>query len=365
MLESNGGYFPKPGEEEKKEPKKDKLHEPKELSPEAPFDTRYFTVTLSDGGELVSADVGKIAAVSENDAVTYAKECFQKNKTGGFKDNYKFSVISVENGRMYIFVDCSQSLSTFKSFLYSSLLASTAGLITVFILVLIFSRAVVRPLEESYQKQKRFITDAGHEIKTPLTIIDANAEVLEMEVGENEWIRSIKNQVKRLSELTGKLVFLSKMDEESNILNFEDFSLSDAVSETAFPFETMAKAQNKELSINIEPNIIYRGDEYSIRRLVSVLLDNAIKYSPDGGKTELSLSSDGKQKRLRVKNSVEKIEKGDHSVLFERFYRSDESRNSQTGGHGIGLSIAIVTAHKGKISAHSEDGKSIEFTVIL
>lgn len=367
VLESNGGYFPKPGEEEKKEPKKDKLHEPKELSPEAPFDTRYFTVTLSDGGELVSADVGKIAAVSENDAVTYAKECFQKNKTGGFKDNYKFSVISVENGRMYIFVDCSQSLSTFKSFLYSSLLASTAGLIMVFILVLIFSRAVVRPLEESYQKQKRFITDAGHEIKTPLTIIDANAEVLEMEVGENEWIRSIKNQVKRLSELTGKLVFLSKMDEESNILNFEDFSLSDAVSETAFPFETMAKAQNKELSINIEPNIIYRGDEYSICRLVSVLLDNAIKYSPDGGKTELSLSSDGKQKRLRVKNSVEKIEKGDHSVLFERFYRSDESRNSQTGGHGIGLSIAkaIVTAHKGKISAHSEDGKSIEFTVIL
>lgn len=367
VLESNGGYFPKPGEEEKKEPKKDKLHKPKELSPEAPFDTRYFTVTLSDGGELVSADVGKIAAVSENDAVTYAKECFQKNKTGGFKDNYKFSVISVENGRMYIFIDCSQSLSTFKSFLYSSLLASTAGLITVFILVLIFSRAVVRPLEESYQKQKRFITDAGHEIKTPLTIIDANAEVLEMEVGENEWIRSIKNQVKRLSELTGKLVFLSKMDEESNILNFEDFSLSDAVSETAFPFETMAKAQNKELSISIEPNIIYRGDEYSIRRLVSVLLDNAIKYSPDGGKTELSLSSDGKQKRLRVKNSVEKIEKGDHSVLFERFYRSDESRNSQTGGHGIGLSIAkaIVTAHKGKISAHSEDGKSIEFTVIL
>ncbi len=367
VLESNGGYFPKPGEEEKKEPKKDELHEPKELSPEAPFDTRYFTVTLSDGGELVSADVGKIAAVSENDAVTYAKECFQKNKTGGFKDNYKFSVISAENGRMYIFVDCSQSLSTFKSFLYSSLLASTAGLITVFILVLIFSRAVVRPLEESYQKQKRFITDAGHEIKTPLTIIDANAEVLEMEVGENEWIRSIKNQVKRLSELTGKLVFLSKMDEESNILNFEDFSLSDAVSETAFPFETMAKAQNKELSINIEPNIIYRGDEYSIRQLVSVLLDNAIKYSPDGGKTELSLSSDGKRKRLRVKNSVEKIEKGDHSVLFERFYRSDESRNSQTGGHGIGLSIAkaIVTAHKGKISAHSEDGKSIEFTVIL
>lgn len=188
-----------------------------------------------------------------------------------------------------------------------------------------------------------------------------------MEVGENEWIRSIKNQVKRLSELTGKLVFLSKMDEESNILNFEDFSLSDAVSETAFPFETMAKAQNKELSISIEPNIIYRGDEYSIRRLVSVLLDNAIKYSPDGGKTELSLSSDGKRKRLRVKNSVEKIEKGDHSVLFEPFYRSDESRNSQTGGHGIGLSIAkaIVTAHKGKISAHSEDGKSIEFTVIL
>lgn len=367
VLESNNGIFPKPDEREKKEPKKDKSHDPKELSPEAPFDTRYFTVTLSEDGELVSADVGKIAAVSEDEAVTYAKECRQKSKTEGFKGNYKFSSISVDGGKMYIFVDCSQSLSTFRSFLYSSLLASAAGLIMVFVLVLIFSRAVVRPLEESYKKQKRFITDAGHEIKTPLTIIDANTEVLEMEVGENEWIKSIKNQIKRLSELTGKLVFLSKMDEESSILNFEDFSLSDAVSESAYPFEAIAKTKNQELLINVKPNISYKGDEYSIRQLVSVLLDNAVKYSPDGGIIKLSLSLDGKRKKLTVNNTVDKIEMGDHSVMFERFYRSDESRNSQTGGHGIGLSIAkaIVAAHKGKISAHSDDGRTIEFTVIL
>lgn len=367
VLESNNGIFPKPDEREKKEPKKDESHDPKELSPEAPFDTRYFTVTLSEDGELVSADVGKIAAVSEDEAVTYAKECRQKNKTEGFKGNYKFSSISVDGGKMYIFVDCSQSLSTFRSFLYSSLLASAAGLIMVFVLVLIFSRAVVRPLEESYKKQKRFITDAGHEIKTPLTIIDANTEVLEMEVGENEWIKSIKNQIKRLSELTGKLVFLSKMDEESSILNFEDFSLSDAVSESAYPFEAIAKTKNQELLINVKPNISYKGDEYSIRQLVSVLLDNAVKYSPDGGIIKLSLSLDGKRKKLTVNNTVDKIEMGDHSVMFERFYRSDESRNSQTGGHGIGLSIAkaIVAAHKGKISAHSDDGRTIEFTVIL
>lgn len=367
VLESNNGIFPKPDEREKKEPKKDESHDPKELSPEAPFDTRYFTVTLSEDGELVSADVGKIAAVSEDEAVTYAKECRQKNKTEGFKGNYKFSSISVDGGKMYIFVDCSQSLSTFRSFLYSSLLASAAGLIMVFVLVLIFSRAVVGPLEESYKKQKRFITDAGHEIKTPLTIIDANTEVLEMEVGENEWIKSIKNQIKRLSELTGKLVFLSKMDEESSILNFEDFSLSDAVSESAYPFEAIAKTKNQELLINVKPNISYKGDEYSIRQLVSVLLDNAVKYSPDGGIIKLSLSLDGKRKKLTVNNTVDKIEMGDHSVMFERFYRSDESRNSQTGGHGIGLSIAkaIVAAHKGKISAHSDDGRTIEFTVIL
>lgn len=232
---------------------------------------------------------------------------------------------------------------------------------------LIFSRLAVKPFAESYQKQKRFITDASHEIKTPLTIIDANTEVLNMEYGENEWLKSTSNQVKRLTKLTERLVFLSRMDEEREVLQKTDFSISDAVYEAARSFKAMAKSQNKTLNISVQPNVSYYGDESSIIRLVFLLLENAMKYSDDEGTVSLKFCTNGKNKVLSVKNTVAEIQKGKLDMLFDRFYRIDMSRNSQTGGFGIGLSVAkaIVNAHKGKITAVSSDGKSIEITAVL
>ena len=225
----------------------------------------------------------------------------------------------------------------------------------------------VKPFAESYQKQKRFITDASHEIKTPLTIIDANTEVLNMKYGENEWLKSTSNQVKRLTKLTERLVFLSRMDEEREVLQKTDFSISDAVYEAARSFKAMAKSQNKTLNISVQPNVSYYGDESSIIRLVSLLLENAMKYSDDEGTVSLKFCTNGKNKVLSVKNTVAEIQKGKLDMLFDRFYRIDKSRNSQTGGFGIGLSVAkaIVNAHKGKITAVSTDGKSIEITAVL
>lgn len=232
---------------------------------------------------------------------------------------------------------------------------------------LIFSRLAVKPFAESYQKQKRFITDASHEIKTPLTIIEANTEVLNMEYGENEWLKSTSNQVKRLTKLTERLVYLSRMDEEREVLQKTDFSISDAVYEAARSFKAMAKSQNKTLNISVQPNVSYYGDESSIIRLVSLLLENAMKYSDDEGTVSLKFCTNGKNKVLSVKNTVAEIQKGKLDMLFDRFYRIDKSRNSQTGGFGIGLSVAkaIVNAHKGKITAVSADGKSIEITAVL
>lgn len=363
VLSENDGSFPKPDDLPH-----GKTPPPfREMSPEAPFETRYFTVVMRADKAVASVNTGRIAAISTETAAEYATELNSAGKTSGFLDSYKYLAIPFKDGIMYIFLDCGRELSTFYSFLLTSCLVSVFGILAVFILVVFFSKLAIRPVVESYEKQKRFITDASHEIKTPLTIIDAGTEVIEMETGENQWTLSIKNQVKRLSSLTEKLVFLSRMDEEGVSLQLTDFSLSDAALETAQPFETVAEAQGKALRLEIEGQVSFHGEEALIRQLLSLLLDNAMKYSDESGQISLCLKKAGKGIEIAVANTTHQIERGKLDILFERFYRPDSSRSSQTGGHGIGLSVAksIVTAHKGKISARSDDGKSIVVTAFL
>ena len=204
-------------------------------------------------------------------------------------------------------------------------------------------------------------------MKTPLTIIDANTEVMEMECGENQWSKSTKNQVERLTYLVGQLVTLTRLDEGSENTEKVEFSLSDAVYDVVYPFEVVIDNEEKTLIQNIDENIKFKGDEKSIRQLISILMDNAVKYSSEHGIIKVSLNERGKKIVLEVFNETEAVEKGSNNVLFERFYRTDKSRNSQTGGTGIGLSIAkgIVQNHKGKINAFSDDGKSLRITVEL
>lgn len=364
ILAENGGDFPKEEFTHDSAPagQKPPGHQ---LSPEDPFATRYFTVTLRADGSIYSVNTGRIAAVSAETAAAYAEELYKKGRSSGYCDRYKYRMVSGEGEVQYIFLDCGKDISTFYSFLLASILVSTAGILLVFVLVLFFSKIAVKPVAESYAKQKQFITDASHEIKTPLTIIEANTEVLEMEKGESEWIESIRNQIKRLCSLTDKLVLLSRMEEERVVLRMTDFSLSDAVYETAKPFEAVAAAKNRTFTMNVQEGISLHGDEGAIRQLVSLLLDNAMKYSEENGFVSLCLQTDGRSRELILKNSVEKIQTGKLDILFERFYRRDASRNSETGGYGIGLSAAkaIVLAHKGRITAKSEDGHSITFTV--
>jgi signal transduction histidine kinase len=325
-------------------------------------------VTLSTNGEVSQIDTGKIAAIDTSDASDYATSLYHRNKTVGFIDCYRYRCVTTQdNSIMYIFVNCERELSTFHNFLIASVGISFIGLILVVLLVILLSKRIVRPVAESYEKQKRFITDASHEIKTPLTIIDANTEVIEMTAGESQWTQSTRKQIARLTALTEKLVFLSRMDEESTRLEMADFSISDAVIDTAEPFVALAASRGKTLSLEVEPDITFSGNEGTIRQLVSLLLDNAIKYSPEDGSICLNFHRRGKNVVLAVRNTVDNITPGRHDEFFERFYRSDASRNQKTGGHGIGLSVAhaIVMAHKGKISAKSEDGHSLSIHVTL
>lgn len=342
------------------------------IDKETPFETRYFSVLLYANGNVSTIDTGKIASVSTSEAGDYATSLYGKGKTKGFIDQYKYLSVSTTNTNgdnmvLYVFINCSKELMTIRTYALASIGISIIGLLVVFVLVCFFSKTVTKPMAESYEKQKRFITDASHEIKTPLTIIDANTEVLEMMEGENEWTVSIRKQIARLTALTEKLVFLSRMDEDSTRLEMLEFNISDAILDTAMPFETVAESKGKTLDISVAPDINYTGSETNIRQMVSLLLDNAIKYSSENGSIRLNFSTNGKLKILSVWNTVDEIETGKLDYLFERFYRIDKSRNSKTGGFGIGLSVvqAIVQAHNGKVSAKSEDGKSIEFTISL
>jgi signal transduction histidine kinase len=185
--------------------------------------------------------------------------------------------------------------------------------------------------------------------------------------GESQWTKSTRKQIARLTALTEKLVFLTRMDEDGSQLEMADFSISEAILDTAEPFVPLAASRGRTLSISAEPDIHYHGNEGTIRQLVSLLLDNAVKYSPEGGQIDLSFFRHGRNLCLSVKNTVEEITPGRHDEFFERFYRADSSRNQKSGGSGIGLSVAyaIVSAHRGKISARSEDGQTLEISVRL
>lgn len=355
---ANNGVLPPPNN------KNDFQHD--HMSPETPFETRFFTVIMDSSGSVKTVNTNSIAAINQQQATEYASSLYNDGKTKGFYDNYRYSVISTVDGDiMYIFVDCNKELSNFRSFLFASIIVGFLALIAVFVLVFFLSGKITKPVAESYAKQKRFITDASHEIKTPLTVIGANVEILEMKGVENECLDEIKGQVKRLTSLTEKLVFLARMDEESQALTSTDFSLSDAVEESVKPFYAVAESKEMSLNCDIQRNVSYCGDEVMIRQLISLLLDNALKYSDDKGNIEVLLKTVGGKIQFIVSNPSKDLS-GDLSVLFERFYRTDASRNSETGGHGIGLSIvnAIVTAHKGNITARAENGRAI-FTVSL
>ena len=344
-------------------PKNDREH----FSVETPFETRYFTVTMDEKGEVTACDLDQIAAVDEDTAEEYAKNVSGKSGTTGFMGIYRYRVTKTGDGTKYVFLDCRREISNFQAVLITTVSVSGLGLAAVFVLVVIFSRMVFRPVEESIQKQKRFITDASHELKTPLTIIDANTEVMEMESGESQWTKSTRKQIQRLTGLVQQLVALSRLDEEKGLQDIAEFDLSEAVSESVQPYGALAQTKEKHLTLNIESGLMYTGDEKSIRQLSGTLMDNAVKYSSEKGNIALTLKKKGKKILLEVYNDADGLPQGKLDVLFERFYRLDSSRNSGTGGSGIGLSVAqaIVQAHKGKISAENKTGNGLTITVLL
>ena len=345
-------------------------------------ETRYFTVLEDSSGNAVVINTDRIYAVDSTDAAVYAEKALASGKEKGFVGDLRYSVSDSTSGSMITFLDCGRTLGSFRAFLRASILMSLIGLIAVFFVILYFAGRIVRPVAESYEKQKRFITDAGHEIKTPLAIIKANIDLMDMELdnkrinkGElRENLGDINDQVDRLTGLTNDLVYLSRMEEADNSLVMTDVPLSDIVSETVSSFESLAWESGKAIAGDISEDVTVKGSTKELEKLLSILLENAIKYSipprvidcgededgmPVPPEIKVVLRREGKNAVLEVSNETEnELTNEQLSHVFERFYRMDSSRNSQTGGHGIGLSMAnaIVNAHGGHISAHTKNG---------
>ena len=366
MIIDHDGHFDtqKPADEPS-QPEDNKIPV-REMPAETPYTTRYFSVLVNDADAQV-VDLTHIASVDEEQALSYGKAVSGSGREHGFYETYRYRCKDTESGTLIVFIDCESDLAVFRSTLLASVLTSAAGYGAVFLLVLLFSRVVLRPVQLSYEKQKQFITDASHELKTPLTIIDANVEILEMDHGESEWTKSIHNQIHRLSGLTNQLVTLARMDEEDGCIQREEFDFSEAVYDVAAGFSSVAQTRHLTLELQIAESLHYRGQENRIRQLINILLDNATKYAADGSRIEVKLQKKGRQLSFSVSNETSGLSRGEHPELFERFYRADASRNSATGGSGIGLSVAeaIVKAHKGTIRALSPDGKRLQMVVLL
>ncbi len=345
----------------------DIFNRPDDHDPEAPYTTRFFIVRLDEEGNVTDVSTDFIASVTQTEAEEFARKVLNEKRQVGYYKNYRFQILAKKNDNIVIFLNTTMELRSVRNVLLISCLVGVVCFLVVFLLVILLSKRAMKPYIRNIERQKRFITDASHEIKTPLTSIATSVDVIEMEYGEDEWTRNIHKQTSKMSRMVADLVTLSRLDEENPFLERTEFSLSDAVWEVAEPFASLAKAQGKKYSQRIEENLTLCGNPDATRQMISVLLDNAMKYSDENGTIRLDVYKVHGKTKIEVFNTCVLEETQNLSRLFDRFYRPDNSRSRKTGGSGIGLSIAqaVAEAYGGKIKVSSKDGKSIMFQVTI
>lgn len=320
---------------------------------EIPYGMRFFIVKRSADGEAAEIYMEPPGMIPRDQAVQEGRVVLESGRPRGFLSGFRYRVFASDEGSLLIFLNCEREQDTMRIFLFISCSVVVMSLGIIWLLVNILSKRAMAPYMKSLELQKQFITDAGHELKTPVTSISASADVLEAEYGENEWTRNIKKQTGRLSRLIADLITLSRLKEEAPLPDMQEFSLSEAAWETAESFLPLAKAREKKYVQRIEEGLFLCGDRALIQQLFSLLLDNAVKYSDEGGSIELSVYKKQRRIYIEVFNTCGEDSCPEPDRLFDRFYRPDRSRSRETGESGIGLSIAssIVKAHGGKLSA--------------
>lgn len=350
-IASNDGIFPRFEEIARPLPRGAFPHM-EVITEETPFSTRFFTVQLDSQNRTISVNTDSISSISESDAREYAKTALKKGTQRGWISDYRYIVFHTSTGKAIVFVNGAMNRMMINRFLAVSFLILAGSGFVILILIIFSSKQAVRPAAESYEKQKQFITDASHELKTPLTLILSNLDIVESEIGENEWLSDIRSEGERMRMLINQLVVLSRMDEDQSNISVLPFDLSEAVLDTVSEFEPLAAEREKTLEKEIEPGIVYKGDECLIRRLAAILLDNAVKYCDPGGKIKV-FAYRRRHPVIIVENTYCDVDRLELDKLCDRFYRGDKAR-SFSGSFGVGLSIAkaIAKNHHGDITIY-------------
>ena len=330
------------------------------------YRTRFFRIFLDEDKKVTNVNMDHIAAVDEKKAVRMTKIAMLRRGKVGLVGSYRYRK-EYKDGqvRSIIFLDCKENQSFYHLAVTITITVSTLLTCLITVIFAIASKRAVRPFEINSNRQKQFITDASHELKTPLAIISANAEVLQYKGDGNEWTQNIIDQTKHMGKLINQLLVLAKLDEVQEKSEKQEADLKLLLEETTRPFEEVPTQKKVTLKLHLEEGVTIRVNREQIAQLVSILTENAAKYVNDGGKIVWRLTKTQHGAVLVVKNTTEK-ELPDTKRMFDRFYRSDSSRSSKTGGQGIGLSIAkkIVDSHKGSITAKAGDGM-VTFRVSL
>lgn len=323
---------------------------------------------------LMADKQGKYLAVLNNDdideetAQSYITSILGSRNETGVMSSYQFYNAEKSNGTLIALTDKSEETNVLKQFMRMTVIIGSATLVVLSFMAYYLSKKSIEPIKTAFEKQKQFISDASHELKTPLTVISANADVLSGEIGENKWLNYIKSQTERMNMLVNDLLNLTRLENNTSDFIRTDFNLSQAITNTALPFECRAFDDNKKFIVDVEDGLTVNGSEKHIKQMTAIFIDNALKYSNDGGMVKVRLKSQGDRKILSVYNTGTGIKEDEKDKIFERFYRSDDSRSRQNvGGYGLGLAIAksVIDKHKFKVAVENDEGKSICFIVTM
>lgn len=341
-------------------------HKKDEPFPKSFGSIEFFVIMADDDGKYIACMNNE--DLTDENAQAYITEILSNKNNTGMMDSYQFYNVPKNNGTLIALTDKSEEKKVMNQFIRTTIIIGALTLVVLSFAGYFLSKKSIEPIKTAFEKQKQFISDASHELKTPLTVISANADVLSGEIGENKWLNYIKSQTDRMNLLVNDLLNLTRL--ENNTSNFicTDFSLSQAVTNTALPFECRAFETNKKFIVDIEDGLTVTGSEQHIKQMTAIFIDNALKYSNDGGIVRVSLRKQGDRKILSVYNTGTGVKDSEKDKIFERFYRSDDSRTRQaTGGYGLGLAIAksIIDKHRFKISVENIEGESINFIVTM
>ena len=326
---------------------------------------RYFRVTYDLQGKTFETDLSHTSLVTDADAMGFAKEVIAQKSNSGYAEHYRYLVHRGKEGISITFLSRFEAMEAFAGNTKALLLISAGGILAMTVVLAAVSGKVVAPLVKNREKQKQFITSASHELKTPLTVIHADAQLLESEIGENEWLSDIIKQTDSMAEMTHRLVYLARAEEQDAHFVRIEFPISDVTEDVAGPYRSVAQSKGKSYTLGIQEGLSYCGDEKAIRELMTALLDNAFKYSPEGGSILVSLSAVGKGVQFTVENTVSGIDPDQLEHFTQRFYRGDTS--DKVKGFGIGLSLAqvVAEAHKGKLTVTLPAKCRIRISAIL